>query len=266
VRADATQIHQVILNLGSNAAHAMRERGGTVLISLRPAPLPPELAGTLGGPPAAAYVRLSVGDTGHGMDEATRGRIFDPFFTTKNSREGTGLGLAVVHGIVRSHAGAVDVESAPGRGATFHVYLPAAAGPGAAHPAGAAPPPRGADELVCVVDDEAAVGNCTRLVLESRGYRTVVFASAEECLAAMEDLLPGCELLVTDQTMPGLHGTELVEALRKQRPALRVVLMSGYFSKISPQALDELGQIELLAKPFTSDELVGAVHRALHPA
>jgi PAS domain S-box-containing protein len=266
VSGDATQIHQVILNLGSNAAHAMRHQGGTLRISLEPAEVTPDLALTLGGPPASSYVRLSVSDTGHGMDESTRRRIFDPFFTTKKTREGTGLGLAVVHGIVRSHRGVIDVESTPGRGSTFHIYLPTAhdekAESGTSHEAG----PRGGGEFICVVDDEEVVGSCTKLVLESKGYRTLIFTSAEQCLAEIEAVASSCAVLVTDQTMPGMQGTELAGILRKTHPSLPVVIMSGYFSKISPAALDELGQVELLAKPFTSDELAHAVHRALHPA
>ena len=266
VLADATQIHQVILNLGSNAAHAMRQAGGTLRIKLDPVEVTPDLALTLGGPPASSYVRLSVSDTGHGMDEATRRRIFDPFFTTKNTREGTGLGLAVVHGIVRAHRGAIDVESSPGAGSTFHIYLPTA---GSENPEASTAPttaPRGGGEFVCVVDDEEVVGSCTKLVLESKGYRTLIFGSAEQCLAHMQANPGSCSILVTDQTMPGMQGTELATAMRRLTPGLPVVIMSGYFSKISPHALDELGQVELLAKPFTTDELGHAVHRALASA
>ncbi|HVS51646.1 MAG TPA: PAS domain-containing protein [Opitutaceae bacterium] len=265
VLGDATQIHQVLLNLGSNAAHAMRHQGGVLRIALEPAEVTPDLALTLGGPPASSYVRLSVSDNGHGMDESTRRRIFDPFFTTKKTREGTGLGLAVVHGIVRSHRGAIDVESSPGSGSAFHIYLPAAGDDQAQAQANFEAAPRGEGEYICVVDDEEVVGSCTKLVLESRGYRTLIFSSAEQCLAEMEKHHNGCAVLLTDQTMPGMQGTELAAAMRKRSPDLPVVIMSGYFSKISPQALDELGQIELLAKPFTTDELALAVHRALHP-
>ncbi len=265
VLGDATQIHQVLLNLGSNASHAMGQ-GGTLNIELAPVTIDDELALALGGIAPGAYLCLAISDTGHGMDEATRRRIFDPFFTTKNSREGTGLGLAVVHGIVRAHHGAIAVESSPGAGSTFRIYLPSAvtenerakANPGAA--------PRGGGQSVCVVDDEEIVGSCTKLVLESRGYRTTIFTSAEQCLKAMANPEFRCSLLLTDQTMPGMQGTDLAATLRKQRPKLPVVIMSGYFSKISPAALDELGHVELLAKPFTTDELSRAVHSALHPA
>jgi FixJ family two-component response regulator len=125
--------------------------------------------------------------------------------------------------------------------------------------------PRGGGEFVCVVDDEEVVGSCTKLVLENKGYRSLVFSSAEHCLTEMKHDLDRCAVLVTDQTMPGMQGTELAATLRRIKPGLPVVIMSGYFSKISPQALDDLGQIELLGKPFTTDELLHAVHRALYP-
>ncbi len=265
VNADATQIHQVILNLGSNGAHAMRHNGGTLHISLQPADLSPELALSIGGPVSNSYVRLSVSDTGHGMDESTRRRIFDPFFTTKKTREGTGLGLAVVHGIVRSHRGAIDVDSVPGRGSTFHIYLPCTGTDTAPSGGPSAASPSGSGEFICVVDDEEVVASCTKLVLENKGYRALTFGSAEECLAELQSDPTRCAVLMTDQTMPGMQGTELAAALRRLHPALPVVIMSGYFSKISPQDLDELGQVELLAKPFTTDELAFAVHRALNP-
>jgi PAS domain S-box-containing protein len=264
VAADATRMHQVLLNLGSNAAHAMRQQGGTLRVSLQPANLTPELALSLGTTINNNYVRLSVSDTGHGMDESTRRRIFDPFFTTKNSQEGTGLGLAVVHGIVRSHGGTIDVESTPGQGSTFHIYLPRATEENVLMERTPDAVPRGGGEYVCVVDDEEVVGSCTKLVLENKGYRSLIFNSAEQCLAEVGSNPSRCTVLVTDQTMPGMQGTELAVKLRKAFPALPVVIMSGYFSKISAHALDELGQVELLAKPFTTDELAHAVHRALH--
>ncbi len=265
VLGDATQIHQVILNLGSNAAHAMRMHGGTLSVSVAPSDTSADLESSPGGPPIGSYLRLTVSDTGHGMDEATRRRIFDPFFTTKNTREGTGLGLAVVHGIVRAHRGAIEVESTPGRGTTFHVYFPTAAQDTHRDPDDLAGSPVGSGEYVCIVDDEDVVASCTKLVLESKGYDAVVYSSAEQCIEELGNSTRSCALLVTDQTMPGMQGTELVATLRKANPALPAVIMSGYFSKIAPHVLDELGQVELLAKPFTSDELSNAVHRALHP-
>ncbi len=264
VSGDATQLHQVLLNLGSNAAHAMRPHGGTLMLGLESTNVSADLAASLGGLAAGTYVRLAVTDTGQGMDDATRRRIFDPFFTTKNAREGTGLGLAVVHGIVRSHRGAIDVTSTPGRGTTFHVYLPVATDGRFRDETELTAAPQGSGEFVCIVDDEELIANCTQLVLENKGYRAVRYDSAEDCLEALCNDPAGCSLLITDQTMPGMQGTDLVKKLRANNPRLPVVIMSGYFSKIPPNVLDELGHVELLSKPFTTNELASAVHRALH--
>jgi PAS domain S-box-containing protein len=265
VLADATQIHQVILNLGSNAAHAMRAQGGTIKISLHFEQLTIEQSAKLGGVATGKYVRISVADSGHGMDATTMRRIFEPFFTTKNTREGTGLGLAVVHGIVRAHRGAITVESEVGVGSTFHIYLPAAEAENTTAAANFTSAPGGAGQLICVVDDEEIVGSCTKLALEGKGYKAVFFTSAAECLESISAGEHAIELLLTDQTMPGMQGIELAEGLRRFFPHLPVVIMSGYFSKISSQALDALGQVELLGKPFTADELAQAVNRSLHP-
>ncbi len=266
VLADATQIHQVILNLGSNASHAMRAHGGELKIVLTAAEISSEQAAALGGVTAGSYACISVSDNGHGMDNATLRRIFDPFFTTKNTREGTGLGLAVVHGIVRAHRGAIDVKSQVGVGSTFHIYLPAAQEENILDDSGFLPAPRGVGQFVGVVDDEEVVGSCTKLALESKGYRAIAYDSAELFLAALRQGDHPFDVLLTDQTMPGMQGTELAAAARLLRPNFPVVIMSGYFSKISSQALDELGRVELLAKPFTTDELARAVNRGLYPA
>ncbi|MDB6094012.1 MAG: Blue-light-activated protein [Verrucomicrobia bacterium] len=264
VNADATQIHQVILNLGSNAAHAMRTNGGTLKLTVRPRPITPEQGARLGGVTPGKYVCISMSDTGHGMDEATLRRIFEPFFTTKNTSEGTGLGLAVVHGIVRAHRGVIDLESTVGVGTTFHVYLPMSLDESAAEPTPLRPAPRGEGELVCVVDDEGLVGRFTKATIEKLGYEAVSFGSAEECLTAWQANPVAYRLLVTDQTMPGMQGTELATAMRKLIPGLLVVIMSGHFSKIYSRELDELGQVELLAKPFTTEQLSNALSQALH--
>jgi CheY-like chemotaxis protein len=262
VLADPTQMHQVLLNLGSNAAHAMRAAGGTLEFDLQPFDVGVDRGLTLAGAPAGSYVRLSVRDTGHGIDEATLGRIFDPFFTTKNIREGTGLGLAVVHGIVRTHRGTIDVESTPGKGSVFHIYLPAITQEKKAEPPAPERTPVIAGLRICVVDDENLVAQGTRMVLESKGYRVVVFSSAEECLAAFQAGSPGWDVILTDQSMLGMQGTALAAIVRQQAPTMPIIIMSGFFSKISAQTLDELGHIGLLAKPYTIEELLRSIQRA----
>jgi len=265
VLADPSQIHQVLLNLGTNAAHAMRAGGGVLRIGLAQVRLNPSQSAN-GNTPGGVYLCLSVADNGHGMDAETQKRIFDPFFTTKEVGEGTGLGLAVVHGIVHAHGGTIEVITAPGEGAIFNVYLPALSeepDEPAQAPSEAVPSGRG--ELVCILDDEQIVAQVARLSLERYGYRTAVYNSPEACLEALKSGHPGFSLLLTDHTMPGMTGMELSTQVRTFAPSLPIVIMSGYFSRISPRALEDIGHIALLAKPFSMAELVGVVHRALHP-
>jgi PAS domain S-box-containing protein len=266
VIADTAQIHQVLLNLGSNAAHAMRTKGGTLSISLQGTSINSDQGSALGGLAPGGYVRLSVSDTGHGMDEATMQRIFDPFFTTKSAREGNGLGLAVVHGIVRAHHGAINVESTIGTGSTFHIYLPAAAEPRLVGVTERAPTPGGSGEMIFIVDDEDIVLRSAKVVLEKRGYRVSAFNSAEKCIDRMREPDGLCNALITDQTMPGMQGTDLIAVAREIIPSLPVVIMSGYFSKIPKRTLDQLGQVKLLPKPFTGNELAVTLHDAMRMA
>ena len=265
VQGDATQIHQVILNLGSNAAHAMQGKGGVLSISLEPVDRETSRSATLATLPAGEYLRLTVSDNGHGMDETTLQRIFDPFFTTKEVREGTGLGLAVVHGIVRAHRGGVDVESRLGFGSTFHIYLPMAATDAESSPSEVLQAPRGSSEMIFIVDDEDTVASFTKYALENKGYRAVTVDTASLCLETLRANPGACSVLVTDQTMPGMTGTELAGKVREFAPQLPIIVMSGYFLKIPPQDIERIGHVELLGKPFTTDELAWMVHRALHP-
>jgi PAS domain S-box-containing protein len=263
--AEATQIHQVLLNLGQNAAHAIGSAGGAVKISLSHTELSAAQVDALGLAEAGPYLKLSVADNGHGMDPETQKRIFDPFFTTKGVGQGTGLGLSVVHGIVRAHHGAIAVESELGKGATFTIYLRCAEAPEEASLSDDGKLPRGSGELVCVVDDEDFVLTCVSKAVDKLGYRTRAFGSPEKCLEAIRSNPAECALLVTDQTMPGMMGTELAERTRSFAPDLPIIIMSGYFSKISPVVLERMARVSLVSKPFTAHELAKAVHRALHP-
>jgi CheY-like chemotaxis protein len=253
----------VLLNLGSNAAHSMRAHGGILMISLQRIELNAAGSKALGGLPPGDYVRLSVGDTGHGIDEATIHRIFEPFFTTKSTREGSGLGLAVVHGIVRSHRGAINVESKVGVGSTFHIFLPAVMEKRVQGPVGFTRAPDGAGQAIFIVDDEDMVVRSATVALEKKGYRVTMFNSAESCLDHLRLQSGRCDALITDQTMPGMQGTELASAVRELMPGLPIIIMSGYFTNISSQTLSELGPVTLLAKPFTTNELAQSLHEAL---
>jgi PAS domain S-box-containing protein len=265
VLADATQLHQVLLNLGSNAAHAMRATGGAMHITLAPVTLDMDQANALGHLEPGRYLKLSFRDSGHGIDEETRKRIFDPFFTTKEVGQGTGLGLSVVHGIIQAHAGAITVESKIGQGATFTIYLPEAQAETVEESAPDTSMPRGNGELIAVVDDEDIVRTFAQMALEKLGYRVVSFDSPMQCLEALKRQPADFALLLTDQTMPGMKGIELASEVRATAPRLPVVIMSGYFSRISPDKLAQIGQVALLSKPFTNEELARTVRRGIHP-
>ena len=263
VRADVTQIHQVLLNLGTNAAHAMQATGGTMRIVVRPVLFDGETAGR--HPlSAGAYAEIVFSDTGHGMDEEIKQRIFDPFFTTKETGHGTGLGLSAVHGIIEAHQGAIDVVSAPGLGTTFTIHLPAASEEEAPPEEAPLPVVRGNNELIAVVDDEDMVRAFVQMALEHSGYRVRAFDTAAACLEALRKRSGEFALLLTDQTMPMMKGLELAEAVRQFEPLLPVMIMSGYFSRISPDNLARIGHVSMIAKPFTNAEIAQAVHRAMH--
>jgi signal transduction histidine kinase len=249
VRADPGQLEQVITNLVVNARDAMPD-GGTVTIA----------TSARGG-----CVRLSVSDTGAGMSDAIRGRIFEPFFTTKEVGKGTGLGLAMVHGILAQSNGEIAVTSAPGQGTTFTIELPAADMP-ADQPAQATDaPPVSGSERVLLVEDEPAVRDLARRMLERAGYDVCSAASGEEALELLHCGRP-VDVLVTDIVMPGMSGHELAGKLRGSCPRLAVVLMSGYSQ--DAEALDRLraAGAAFVEKPFTSSALVSEVRGVLDAA
>ena len=265
IMADATQLHQVVLNLGFNAADAMDTLGGTLRLSLRTQELSRVEAARLGGIAPGSYLVLAVSGTGHGVDATTQRRIIEPFFSTKSTREGAGWGLAVVQGIVRAHRGAIHLENKAG-GASFLVHLPMSSAAAPVAPAEGSAIPLGAGELICVVDDEVIVARYTKGTIEKLGYRAVVFNSAKDCLAAWEAHPADYRALVTDQSLTGMQGTELATAMQRFIPGLPTVIMSDYFSKVSSRELESLGSVELLAKPFTTEQLGRALHQALRPA
>jgi len=265
VLADATQIHQVLLNLGSNAAHAMRTTGGSMRLALAPAEIDETQSSSLNHLAPGRYLKLEFSDTGHGMDEETRKRIFDPFFTTKEVGQGTGLGLSVVHGIIQAHRGTITVQSSPGHGATFTLYLPVAEDGAEETLAAEVSFPRGHGELIAVVDDEDIVRTFAQMALEKTGYRVASYDSPAHCLEDMRKRPGDFALLLTDQTMPVMKGIELAAEVRTFAPNLPVLIMSGYFSRISPDKLAQIGHVALLSKPFTNEELARLIHRSIQP-
>jgi CheY-like chemotaxis protein len=211
------------------------------------------------------YARLTVEDTGSGMDEATMARIFEPFFTTKEVGKGTGLGLALVYGIVTDSAGAIDVASAPGRGSTFAIYLPRVESATAVvADADAGPMARGNGERVLVVDDEEALVAVTSEVLKHIGYEPVACADGDAALAAFQ--AGHIDAVIADEMMPGITGTQLARRLRRSRADLPVVLVSGYTGPMLTERALAAGITEVLKKPVQSREIAAALARAFKRA
>ena len=227
------------------------------------------------GLPAGAYVALDVRDSGPGMDAATLSRIFEPFFTTKPVGQGTGLGLPVVHGVMRSHGGGIDVHSRPGEGACFTLYFPVASEaeqartlptPAPAAPVLASPPASARQHHVMYVDDDQALVFLVKRLLGRRGYQVSGFTDPHEATAALQADPQRYDLLVTDYNMPGYSGVDLLHAARAIRADLPVALASGYVTTEIEQAALAAGARALIHKPNDVDELCATVDRLLHDA
>ena len=262
VLADAGQMHQITMNLCTNAAHAMRAEGGVLRVELEHLLFDADAATEILGLTPGAYVVLTVADTGEGMPEEIAVRAFEPFFTTKPSGEGTGLGLSVVHGIVHSHGGVTTLDSAPGQGSVFRVYLPAVekirtSRETVEQASGAA---RG--EHVLVVDDEPEIVRMLTRMLESRGYRVSAFNSSEQALAAFRHAPAAFDAVITDQTMPRMTGLVLARALRETRPELPIIITTGYGEKVTSETLAR-DVSDFAAKPFDAATLTAKLRRAL---
>jgi PAS domain S-box-containing protein len=265
VIGDATQFHQVVMNLCTNAMHAMRG-GGVLAVILERAELAAPLAVSHGPLSAGAYVRLAVSDTGTGIPPGVLERMFDPFFTTKVVGEGTGLGLPLVHGIVADLGGAIDVATKPGEGTTFAIWLPLAGETARPSPKAARQAPRGNGEAVMIVDDEPALVALAEEMLAELGYEPVGFESSVAAIEAFRADALRFDLVLTDEAMPDLTGTELARGIRRLRPEIPVVLMSGYGGTALAARAAAVGVREVLRKPLESRDLAESIARVLGPA
>jgi len=265
VMANSTQIHQVIMNLGTNAAHAMKARKGQLRVRLEQTQIADAAASQHAELAIGEYVRLSVEDTGTGMDHATLRRVFEPFFTTKPAGEGTGLGLSVVHGIVKEHGGAITVHSEVGVGTTLAIYLPALPSSIPPHAVLAQPLAQGAGQKVLFVDDEASLRGVAVKMLSRLGYEPVVFETSEQVLAAFKAEPTGYDALISDLAMPGLSGLELATQILRIRPGFPIVLASGFGGKLTRAEARKLGIRDLISKPLDFRTLADALEQALAP-
>ncbi|MEI8259472.1 MAG: response regulator, partial [Deltaproteobacteria bacterium] len=267
VLADEAQVHEAIVNLTTNAAHAIGARAGAIVYRLEPLQVHAKLAASIPGLTEGRYARLTVSDSGCGMDEATRARVFDAFYTTKPLGEGSGLGLAMVRGIMQGHAGAVTVASTPGKGASFALYFPATARNAQkqepAAPAQSAIPAR---QRVLYVDDEEALVFLAERALTRLGHRISAFADPEQALAAFRAHPENYDVVVTDHAMPRMSGIELARAVLALRPQLPVLMTTGYVRSEDESTARDIGIRELILKPATMDELGRVLDRLFRAA
>lgn len=264
VMSDHTQIHQIMMNLCTNAAHAMDEAGGVLSVSLKKVRMDAAASRDLDLPPGP-YLRLTVSDTGYGMTPGVMKRIFEPYFTTKELGRGTGLGLSVIHGIVISHGGAITCESEPGKGATFDIYLPETElGKGEATSCSekGQPLPMGSERIL-FADDEPALADMAEKMLSRLGYTVITITSSLKALEVFEARPDTFDLVVTDMTMPGMTGVVLAQKLLEVRPDIPIILCTGYSEHISEEEAKRIGVREFVMKPFEMAVLAERIRAAL---
>ena len=264
VLADATQIHQVMMNLGTNAVQAMGARPGKLGVKLAPFEVSEAMASGTSRLRAGPHVRLEVRDTGKGMSREVMDRMFEPFFTTKAPGEGTGLGLAVVHGVMHSHDGEVIVRSEPGKGTVFELYFPVHAGePVAAAPVTRNEIVRGRGERVLFVDDEAPIMLVGKLMLEEIGYVVDGSTDAVEAIERVRKDPHAFDVVVTDLTMPNMTGLDFARQVLELRPDIPIILTTGYNATLTAERIHALGLREMLLKPLSLHLLGTALRRVL---
>ncbi|MBN1382997.1 MAG: PAS domain S-box protein [Deltaproteobacteria bacterium] len=254
VMADPVQIHQIIMNLCTNAAHAMRNDNGRLDVSIKAVDLrrgDPHLTADM---QPGKYQKLTVADTGEGIDPRIMPRIFDPFFTTKPTGEGTGMGLSVVYGIVKEYQGKILIQSKQGQGTTVDIYLPCFEGSEDSEPVVSSAFSR-ANERILVVDDEPAILEMNKERLQYLGYRVMAMTSSQKALKVFQEDPDGFDLVVTDMTMPEMSGAQLAEHILRIRPQTPIVLCTGFTDAISPEEVKRLGIREFVMKPVAMEEL-----------
>jgi|GEM_PF-400590 len=263
MRGDSSQINQVIMNMCINASQVMEPTGGVIDITVETVDLDREAVAPLAGLAPGIHIKITISDTGPGIADECIERIFDPYFTTKNFGQGAGLGLAVVHGIICNHHGAVSVQSDPGRGAVFTVYFPVIAEPSipAENPVDAMV--TGAGEKILFVDDESSIAHMSAKMLERLGYGVDIETHPADALDRFRRKPDAYDLVITDMTMPRMTGITLAENLKKIRPDIPVIICTGHSSLIDAEKAMALGIDGYLTKPLAMREITHAIQRVL---
>jgi signal transduction histidine kinase/ActR/RegA family two-component response regulator len=264
VRIDPSQVDQIIVNLALNARDAM-ELGGTLEISAGGTVLDQSAVEAQDGVEPGPFVWLRVKDTGHGMDQDSVDRIFEPFFTTKDYGKGTGLGMPIVHGVVKQYRGLIEVRSTPGAGTAVTVFLPRAESPAEEPDTKPGPESGRGTGTILVVEDEDAVRNLTCKMLADRGFTVLTADTVEDAMRISSEHDGDIDLLLTDVVLPGCNGPELFSRIRRHRPSIKVLFMSGYAADVVTRHGVTVENTSFVAKPFSADTLVSTVHKALEP-
>ena len=262
IMGDPTQVHQILMNLCTNAAHAMEDNGGLLTVCLLDADLDSDFISNHPDLKPGPYINLTVTDTGHGMSSDVMEKIFDPFFTTKEKGKGTGMGLSVVHGIVLSHGGDIYVYSEPGKGSIFEVCLPVIESRIKPEERAERPIPTGTERIL-FIDDEPVIINLGKQILESLGYDVVARNSSIEALELFKENKDRFDLVITDMTMPHMTGEKLAEKLMQIRPDIPVILCTGFSFMIDEQKALDMGIRAFISKPMLKQEIAEAIRKVL---
>ena len=262
VLADPTQIHQIVMNLCTNAHHAMMKTGGILEVKLDAVKVDQKSAEKIPNLKKGDYIRLTITDTGYGMDIKTQERIFEPFFTRKEVGSGSGLGLSVVHGIINNYGGAIVVDSNPGQGTTFTIYLPKYGADPLGSDKSDKKPVKG-DEHILFVDDEPEIIFMGKKMLENLGYKVTIKSDSMSALEEFKNNPKKYSLLVTDQNMPNIPGTELASRMKEISPGLKAIIITGYADNLSEEVLSQSGISEVILKPMRLDDFSKAIRRVL---
>ncbi|VAW40950.1 hypothetical protein MNBD_DELTA03-235 [hydrothermal vent metagenome] len=257
--ADPLQIHQILMNLCANSYYAMRRHGGTIDISLRDTTLSEAEAAAIIGLSPGDYIQLSISDTGSGIPPEVLPKIFNPFFTTKPKPEGTGMGLAIVHGIVSKLNGAIQIKSSPGQGTTFIIYIPPCQAE--AEPAAPKLPAMGGQERILLVDDEAPLAEITARALNKTGYKVTFKTDSIEALETFKARPDDFDIILTDQTMPNMTGIDLAVELLKIKAHIPIIMFTGIIDQDTMQYAKEIGIRKIILKPMELDKLSAAIQQ-----